>query len=289
MNAEAPKHVDVASLVPEFDRKFPMEMGILRTGGVYPGERAKEFVNPYTKEIDDTYYGNIGEHCVAVAHCAEVLAENVLGPGNPRTKKIVSRALIHDSTKRYELARKKAGVDVFKQSAYDAMRPLLEVQGVSPDIIYYMADAGTETGHHSLDRFIEEKNGIPVLKTDNNLPELIVHLADDMTYTPIANEGQVAETSYLTFQERSIAANFFIRYPFLYREGFGFDQNGQPVLVNDLNGSNPGLHNINTYHHWQLWEAKEISRFLTGKISPETPPENAEQYLKELINKSLED
>ena len=63
--------VDLANAVPEYEQRFPEEMGMLDLCGVYPGKKYEEgFLNPYTYEVDNGYHGNIGEHCIAVANCA---------------------------------------------------------------------------------------------------------------------------------------------------------------------------------------------------------------------------
>lgn len=281
----------IERIIPEYTLRFPMEMGILRLGGVYPGEKTEEFRNPYTGEIDAEYFGNIGDHCIAVAHCAEILATSVSGYDNPQTKNIIRRALVHDATKRFEVMRKKAlkqGLieDVYSTRAYETIRPILEQQGVSSDVIQYMANAGAETGHNSLKDFIEIKDGVPVLKTEDNLAEMIVHLADDMTHTSFAKPGEVAQTQYLTIEERMVASDFPNRYPFIYKEGFGFDENGKVVFVKDAAEENLGLTNVRTYADWQVWVAREMSKYLVGLISPKTSPNDAEQFLKNLVNKS---
>ncbi len=78
MASESLKRVDISRIVPDYERQFPMEMAILHLGGVYPGEKTEGFKNPYTGSVDNEYFGNVGEHCVAVAHCAEVIAKYVL-------------------------------------------------------------------------------------------------------------------------------------------------------------------------------------------------------------------
>lgn len=76
---ELGKPVDFNKTLPDFESRFPMEMDILRLGGVYPRERNEGTVNPYNGELDTEYFGNIGEHCLAVALCAETITDSVLG------------------------------------------------------------------------------------------------------------------------------------------------------------------------------------------------------------------
>lgn len=135
MNVELKKPVDFNKALPDFESSFPMEMTILRLGRVYPRERNEGIVNPYTGKLDTEYFGNIGEHCLAVALCAKIIADNVLGKNHPQKQPIIARALVHDSTKRFEIMRRKAvrsGVinDAYSPKAYDTIRPLLEKQGI---------------------------------------------------------------------------------------------------------------------------------------------------------------
>ncbi len=292
MRMESQKSVDFGILVPEYVERFPMEMAVLRIGGVYPGEQAEGFIDPYTKTVDNEYFGNVGEHCIAVANLSEILAKSVLG-NDPLVKKITSRGLVHDATKRYEVMRKKAvkaGIidikDAYSKQAYQTIKPLLEAKGIAPDIIEYMAEAGSETGHPSLPDFLKIENGDPILIKDNNLPQVIVHLADDMTSTPIVREGEKAETHYLTFPERMVASDFRNRYPGLFKQGFGFNENGKVELIDDVLDPHPELIHVKTNIEWQTWVAREMSKYLVSLITEEQVPDS-EKYLKNLANSSL--
>lgn len=291
MTVELKEPVNFDRTLPDFESRFPVEMGILRLGGVYPRERNEGVVNPYTGELDTEYFGNIGEHCLAVALCAEIIANNILEKDDPRKRTIVARALIHDSTKRFEIMRKKAvraGIidDAYSAKAYDTIKPLLEEKGVAQDIIEYMANAGSETGHISFIDFVYLHNGILTLRTEDNLAEIIVHLADDMTHTPITSAGETSNTYFLTTPERMEASNFPERYPFMYKEGFGFDKEGNPVLVKDVSKTQ-GLFHVKTYAEWQVWIASEMAKHLVGLMSPQTPIEDPQQHLKDIVNKAI--
>ncbi len=292
MSQEATLHVDFAKVTPEYAKRFPMEMAVLRLGGVYPGEKIEGFKNPYTGNDETEYFGNVGEHCVAVAHCAEVLATSVLGIDDPEAVKIARRGLVHDATKGFEIMRRnavKAGLieDAYSAKAYETIRPILEQQGIAADTIEYMINAGAETGHNSMASFVEIQDGNPTLKTKDKLPEMIVHLADDMTHTPIVKAGEVADTFYLTTPERMEAGDFSNKYGWMYKQGFGFDQEGKAVLIEDVAEKNPDLIHVKTYAEWQVWVAREISQHLVAKIDPDVPQESAEQYLKGLVNATL--
>lgn len=294
MTTENLRPVDFATLVPEYDKRFPMEMAVLRIGGVFPGEATQGLVDPYTNLVDTEYFGNVGEHCVAVANLSEILAKKVLGENDARVRGITSRGLMHDAAKRYEVMRKKAvkaGIidmkDPYERSAYQTIKPLLEAHGLAPDIVDYMAEAGSETGHQSIPDFVELVDGNPVLITRDNLPEMIVHIADDMTSTPIVNEGETAVTTYMTFPQRAIASDFKNKYPKIYQQGFGFDGEGRIVYVEDVKEPHPELSHLRTNYEWQAWTAREISTFLVSRIAPDQVG-NAEGYLKALANEALE-
>ena len=293
MTVELAKPVDFHKALPDFESRFPMEMAILKLGGVYPREQNEGTVNPYTGELDTEYFGNIGEHSLAVALCAEIITDNVLGETHPQKRNIVARALIHDSTKRFEIMRRKAvkaGAidDAYSYKAYDTIKPLLEERGMAPDIIAYMAIAGSETGHNSFVDFVAMRDGAPTLKTEGNLAEMIVHHADDMTYTPIVKAGEAADTYFLTAPERMEASNFPERYPFLYKEGFGFDEAGSPVFIKDISQDHAGVSHVKTYADWQVWIAAKIADHLVNLMSPKNPVEDAQLYIKQLVNSALQ-
>src|SRR3989338_5134603 len=100
MTNEVLIHIDIQKSIANFEKAYPMEMSVLRLGGVYPRGGSAETVNPYTGETDAEYFGNIGEHCVSVAECADIFTEQFLGANHPLRKQTVSRALVHDAGKR---------------------------------------------------------------------------------------------------------------------------------------------------------------------------------------------
>lgn len=282
---------DYEVAVAVYERRFPKEMEILRLGGVYPSD-TQSLKNPYTGETDTEYFGNVGEHCIAVARCAEILATSVLGDHEQQTiDTITRRALVHDAFKRFEVMRKKSmhkGVvaDVYSHSAYEALSSILKSQGVPAEMVEYMSKAGTETGYLSLKDFISLEDGLPRLNAQNNLPEMIVHLADDMTYTSLAESGKSAETYYVTFAERVVLANFPLRYPFMYKEGFGFKKDDEVECVSNIHTVHPDVRHVKSYVEWQVWVAKEISSYLVKKIFPEGAEEEPEHILRHVLNTS---
>ena len=136
--------------------------------------------------------------------------------------------------------------------------------------------------------FVQIKDGVPVLKTDN-LQDMIVHIADDMTYTPKVEADKKTEVkkSYLPIEERMEAAEFPKYYPWLYQKGFGFNENGEAKLVEDAKAKNLDLTNVRTYAEWQVWVAKEISKDFVSQYIPGVSAEEAEGYLKRCVNSTL--
>lgn len=240
--------------------------------------------------------GNIGEHCIAVGWCADILTNHVLGPNHPLKGKIVERALVHDIGKPLEIMRRKAveqGIidEAYSRSAYLAVREKVAKEAdVTPELADYIAHAGEETGHISFPDFIELREGQLRLKTENNMAEMIVHLADDMTYSPYSPTMQAGETSksyYVTCSEKQRLMDYQNLYAFLYTEGLGFDENGNVVNVKNISQPDPNLSHVKSLAEWHLWIAAEIAKYLVGKIDPTISPEHAEQHLKELVNASF--
>jgi hypothetical protein len=256
-------------------------------------------MNPYNHEIDPEYMGNIGEHCLAVANLVkkwiQAAQTNTLFKNPAESDQAIERAAVHDATKGIEILRKKAIKkakdegkeaemgDAYTVSAYKTIRAILEQAQISPEIIAYLENAGKETGHNSLPDFVLLQDGQPTLNLHRSLSVMMVHLADDMTYTPIVGAGEKTETYYLPIIQRMAAADFPNRYPFLYTEGFGFDsQTGNVVIVRNLKETPENLVNVQSYAQWQVWVAKEIAKYLAKKINPQVEDDKAEEFLVNL-------
>lgn len=116
---------------------------------------------------------------------------------------------------------------------------------------------------------------------------MIVHHADDMTFSPIVKAGEKADSYYLTVTERQEASEFPKRYGFLYTEGFGFDEKGNVVMVKDVSQANPTLVHVKPLAEWHLWIADKVSAYLVSLMEPDAVIENPQQYLKDLVNARL--
>ena len=273
----------------EFERSYPLAFEILKVGGVHP-DKVVEMENPYTGEQDNEDFRNIGEHCVSVAIVAEKITNKLKEIGvinDNECKKIVERALIHDANKRFEVMRKKNrgarhSEGVYDEEAYKTMQNLLKKQGISKDLLDYIEKAGKETGHNSLVDFISlDKDNKVVLNSERSLEEMVVHLADDMTASPLP--GSNGDTKFVTTGERMSSGNFKERYPFLYKEGLGFNQNGEVVSVKDIEDAEQNFTNVKTYAEYQEIVAKLISSYLKKIIDSENQ-DDSEQFIKKIIN-----
>lgn len=281
----------------KFENNFPQAFQALEIGGVHPINNGP-MENPYTHEWDNEDFRNIGEHCVSVGMCANRISDELLKTGvidEEKYKKITERALIHDANKRFEIFRKKAVKSngtkgVYDDEAYDTMHSLLQEQGIEGDLLEYIKIAGKETGHGSLVNFVViDENGKVILNPDVSIEDMVVHLSDDMVASPLKdNKTQEfvtknTETKFVTVEERTVLGNFKTRYPWLYKEGFGFDGDGKPTLVDNCEQPTSNLTNVKTYAEYQKLVGKLICEFLKEKIGDDSEVD-AEYYIKKIVN-----
>lgn len=279
---------DAVSLVPEFEQRFPEAMQLLRIGGVHPIESAY-MTNPYTGEEDTEDFRNVGEHNIAVAFAAGAIGGNLLKQEvifSEELHYIVEQALTHDAAKRFEVMRKKAGVDPYSEEAYGTVQRILEERDVLERFAQSLAQSGRQTGHRSLKDFLALDSTNKVKLIEGCLTDKIIHLADDITYTSM---GENPETRFLTFPERMQASRFRVKYPFLWTEGLAFDTHGNVVEIKDIEkavqGSN--LKRVYPYIAYQAWVARQICKELKEMISPNSS-QDPEEFVKNLINQNLQ-
>lgn len=274
----------------EFEKQFPQAFEVMKVGGVHP-DKTESIPNPYKdNEPDNEDFRNVGEHCVSVSICASKIADKLLEVGaidEEACRNITERSLIHDTNKRFEVFRKKARGNektegVYDKPAYETMQELLQDRGVSSDLIEYIKTAGQETGHNSMSDFIVLENGNVILNSDRTLAEMIVHLADDMTFSPLP--GTKGDTKFVTTKERMDGSKFLERYPFLYKEGLGFDSDGKVIEVKDCTNESPDLQHVYTYAQYQEMVAKLICDYLQKQIEPEAV-DDSEQFIKNIVNR----
>jgi hypothetical protein len=281
---------DPLTQLARFEQEFPAQMKLFRFVGIHPTETVHP-MNPYTKEISSESFSNIGEHCIAVAHCASVIAHALVVRGiltEDDARLITERALVHDLNKPFEIMRRNAQKngfteDVYSISAYEKLQPLLIETGIEASLSEYLVNAGAETGHNSLRMFIKAgPNGYDGL-AQGMIAEKIVHLADDMTFTNHPKEGQSAVTVYMTCDERMIASHFHEKYPFLWSEGLVARQGGEILPVKDLSTIDEGLKVIGSYADLQVKVANAIARELQLLLEPEST-EEAKDYICSILH-----
>lgn len=276
----------------EFTNGFPFAIQTLRIGGVHPTEDTR-MDNPYTGKPHDESFTNIGEHCLAVASLASTLAfklyqRSALQIG--AVDLVTIRALVHDANKRIEIMRRNAvreGVieEAYTPKAYETIRPILQAQGIDPELVDYMAQAGKETAHLSIKDFLKLDDGIPSL-VPGRMEDKIIHLADDMTSTSIPPPGERPLTVYLTPWERMVASDFPNRYPFLWQEGLAFDRNGKVVTLQDIATADRSLRWIRPYAYWQPFVSNAICREIQAMVDPASR-QRPEYFVKDLVNNAL--
>jgi hypothetical protein len=273
----------------EFERDYPQAFEVMKIGGVHPGEK-QEIFDPYSKTIDRKDFRNIGEHNISVAICANFIAEKLFSLGiiDQKTKDyIVNRALIHDANKRFEIFRRDAakagrleGPDTYSVQAYEAVSGILKELYPDNKLVDEISLAGKETGSTSmLDFLVIDEDGKVSLRSDLTVAQLVVHLADDMTASPLP--GEEGPTRFLTFKERSEAGKFKERYPSFYQKKFGFDEEGKPSYLNDRQDSN--LFNLKSEAEWYFVTTHLVAEKLQALVDPNSK-EDPELFIKRLVN-----
>ncbi len=284
------KPFDPLSQLAHFEREFPEQMKLFRLVGIHPTESTNP-LNPYTKELSSENFSNIGEHCIAVAHCASKIASALVKQQlitEEDAHWITERALVHDLNKPFEIMRRNAqkvglAEDVYSVSAYEKLKPLLDEAGIPPELSEYLIKAGAETGHNSLKTFIiAGPDGFEGL-VRGMVSEKIVHLADDMTFTSNPKDGQRPITVFLTCWERMLASQFIEKYPSLWNEGLVASDDGSITGVRDLKQIPEGHKVIGDYAELQVRVANTIARELQLLVDPGSR-EKPESFIRRVVN-----
>lgn len=288
------KPFDPLSRLPEFEKRYPDSFTLLRLGGIHPTDPMIDLTSPYTGIIQARDFRNIGEHCVAVACCYDIIASALKKAGvisDSEHDQGIHMAIGHDWSKRYEIMggdARKAGIDVgpYTEKFYQSVADQLIALGTPPYLVEYARVSGRETGHLSFKNFLILEDGIPTIRPEMWLDKL-VHLADDMTATSIPLEGQRAQTCFLTIEERMIARDFRRVYPWLWKEGVGYDQaSTRFVDVADVTEPRPGLEHPASFAFYQVFIANAICREIKQILEPRSDLP-APQFVKNLVNTTL--
>jgi hypothetical protein len=279
--------VQLMSLVTEFQEKFPEAMNILDITGVSPFG-SKEMINPYTKESDLEDFSNVGRHCVAVAYAASKIAD-ALGVSDEERRKIISSAILHDGDKRIEVMRKKAKkawveVDVYGEEWYKTIETIFSDEGLDPQIFATIQSMGGVTGHNSLKKFLIIKDGKLQLNPERTLTEMIVHIADDMTYSASGEDGEV--TQYVSFEKRAELSNFAEKYGFLWQEGFGVSEENGVQEVKDVTQNRGDT--VRHFYDWQKVVFQMICDHIQEQVDPMNP-QNSVEFIVWMVNYKIED
>lgn len=263
----------------EFENRFPQGMKILRVGGVHPLEDSS-IINPYTGKLDTSSWKNVGEHCLAVAHAGLAIAQTLKDLGilsDQHVELIGERCLIHDASKRFEKLRARAAQagsikgDAYSAAEYDALVELLKDQGISADLADWLKHAGTETGHLSYRSLVEALPHGRFKLADRSLVDLIVHLADDMTYTENV-EVRRPITMFLIPAERMIAADSCNVYKWIMTKGLALNPEQVIEDVKDVSELPSGYQAIGTYAYLQALLSGAICHRLRNLIAPGLRP-----------------
>lgn len=284
------KRIEPLDLIADFEARFPQIFELFKTVGIHPLNPAA-IIDPYTMQPVSESFANVGEHCVAVAHCASQIAGALERAGivsAAERDKIIERALVHDLSKPYEILRRNAqrggaAIEVYSVSAYEKLHPHLLQLGFPEELATYLVNAGKETGHNSIKDLIAVKNGAIELR-DGILSEMIIHLADDMTFTDAPPAGQRPFSAFLTPWERILASNFIAKYPWLWQKGLGSDAQGALSEVADVQNPPSGISILGHYANLQVRCGDLICRKIQELIDPAST-QDASLFVKELVNR----
>ena len=277
-----------------FQARFPAEMELLRLAGLHPSQPTRP-INPYTLLQSTESFSNIGEHCIAVAHCASMIASPLVRRGVLSAEDahwITATALLHDANKPFEIMRRdaqRAGLidDAYSVTAYEQLGPLLEAVGVSRDSAERLSNAGSEAGHNSLRLFITaEPDGSWSLKPGLTR-EKIVHLADDMTFSSNPPYPHERITAFMRCEERMRAAKCDKKYPFMWTEGLAIHHSGEIAAVRDINVISADETLLGSYAELQVQVSRLISRELQLLIEPASDAD-PEAFMCQLINSACQ-
>ncbi len=263
---------EIMLLVERYRNLYFETIYILEIAGVSPFD-THMMVNPYTKERDNENFSNVWRHCVAVANFAEQLAQKCREwwlINESEKVEIIKAALLHDGDKRLELMRKKArsewlDVDPYGEAGYATIEKIFSDASVDPKTLKTIKTMWWLTGHNSLKQFIIlGTDGNLTLNLERSLADMIIHIADDSTYSSPWSEEEV--TSYVPFLERARRSEFEKKYAFLWKEWLEFWTDGITHIKQDEN-----IENTNTrksYYDLQALVYTMICAHLQKAIDP---------------------
>ena len=274
-----------------FSTLFPGEMKLLERAGIHP-VRSDLFRNPYAPDDREYDFRNIGEHSIAVAASARVLARALVEANAMETRlfrRTVQRALLHDIAKPFEVLYWRSGGEA--GNAQQPREDLVRTLGHSiPSYLLQLArTAGVEAGHSSFRHFLETDSNLNIRLRPQMLAEKVVHLCDTFVSSSVPADGSPATTSLVTPGERAYRCEH--RYPFMSNGGLALRSNGDIVDVDDRYAIEAGSTFIGTYSEIQVFVAEQISLELQHFLIPRTQstPEESCRFILRLIETGLRD
>lgn len=251
--------------------------------GVHPFSGDCSWYDPFTGKVTAGNNSNIGEHVIAVALVAGVIADKAVNVGiiSPDEKEeCIRKALLHDVTKIPDIIVANARSAGYLPEGHhlhenEYISYLLTANGFSLEDAERLSGYGSETGHQSISTFLKPVNGELALEVSSAVAA-IVHLADDMVSSNRRNESRI-----LTMEERAVGSALAIKYPYLLSEGLGFST-GDTELVPVTLHSRCVVEKASSYYTLQIVTAEAISRWLQHHINPANT-EVPGKYIKQLV------
>lgn len=291
--------VDPTRYFQQFELCYPAEMEILRAVGIHPTDSQKQlFVDPFRNVTVEDNFSNIGEHGVAVAVTAGIIANVLKEAGvlsDQDVRWVVSAALLHDSSKVYDIFLNKAlngGLltreEYFSEEIWDRAKPLLMARGLSAESAHkvlheYGADAGGRPD--CIRRFLTvTTDGLHGIMKDKLLVK-IVHLADDMTCSTPPGCPPTGRHWVLTPMERVSGAFAGKKSPWAWEAGLGVSADNQLVQVEKVATPAEGVRVLGSYIGLMVWISNLIAQEVSLLLSDEaTKGESPEIMMKRFVN-----
>lgn len=278
-----------------FQKYFAQELEILKKLGVSPESGPTRFFDPFgVNNFVSDDFSNIGEHCMAVAGCAMLIAQFIgedISKGSKIAKEVVNRALLHDALKPWEvfLARafrnnKISREEYYLESIFDRTIEVLISLGLAPEVAEALVrDYGSECDvRECFGYFLKVESGGEVGLKEGDLAKKIVHLADNMTCSVLPVEGRKSQHYFLTTSERLILSEADKRYPWALKAGIGVSKENCIRHTPDSASSSGELRIIYNIHEALVALSHVIAQELTHS------GDNPDQLIKGRIVRALE-
>jgi hypothetical protein len=291
--------VDPMRYFEQFERCYPAEMSIFRAVGIHPVDSQKQpFVDPFRQITVEDNFSNIGEHCITVAVTAGIIADALKDAGalsEQDVHRVVRAALLHDSSKVYDVFLNKAlnegrvtRAEYFSEDIWERAKPVLLARGLSPEMAHKILHVhGAMTGGRPdcLRQFITvTADGLLGIMKDNLILK-IVHLADDMTCSTPPGCPPTGRHWVLTPIERVSGAFAGKKAPWGWEAGLGLYEAREVVHVEKVLAPDSGVRPLGTYLGLMVWIsnciAREVAVQLHGEIGQ---AQSAELMIKQLVN-----